>query len=153
MKIGIDTIFYIIIAIVILATTLNRKRKKVLPKAPMQDSPSDENLQPGRMGKPFSPADFFREAMMQVTNIEEQQVFKTEEQSPEQIIDEEVMIPDEKTVYVSDQKEKAPVTVPGPEPDITHIIPEEKDDRKLFKDPEEIRKAIIFSEVLNRPDY
>lgn len=153
MKIGIDTIFYIIIAVVILATTLNRKRKKVIPKVPLQDFPSDDNLQPGRMEKPFSPADFFREAMMQVTNIEEKQVFKMEEQPLEQIIDEKEKIPDKKTVYVSEQKEKAPVTVPGPEPDITHIIPEEKDDKKLFKDPEDIRKAIIFSEVLKRPDY
>lgn len=153
MKIGIDTIFYIIIAVVILATTLNRKRKKVLPKVPVQDSPSDENLQPGRMQKPFSPADFFREAMMQVTNIEEQQVFKTEAQSLEQIIDEEEMIPDEEAAIIAEQKEKAKVTIPGPGPDVTILIPEEPGDKKLFKDTEEIRKAIIFSEVLKRPDY
>jgi hypothetical protein len=153
MKIGIDTIFYIIIAIIILATTLNRKRKKVLSKVPLQDSPSDENLQPERMEKPFSPADFFREAMMQVTNIEEQQVFKTEEQSLEQIIDEEEMIPDEEATIISEQKERAKVTVPGTEPDVTILIPEEPDDKRLFKNPEDIRKAIIFSEVLNRPDY
>jgi hypothetical protein len=153
MKIGIDTIFYIIIAVVILATTLSRKRKKVITKVPMQDSLADENLQPERMTKPFSPADFFREAMMQFANIEEPQIFKTETQSLEQIIDEGKVIPDKETLYISEQKEKTPVTAPSPEPDNTHIIPEEKDDKKLFKDPEDIRKAIIFSEVLNRPDY
>jgi|GEM_PF-3521759 len=153
MKIGTDTIFYIIIAIVILASTVARKKKKIVPQVPSQDHTADKGTGSGMPGKPFSPADFFREAMMQAAGIEKQPVYQTEAQSLEQIIDEEEMIPDEEAVYTSEIKDKASVPFPSPGPDITHISIEEPGVRKLFQDPEDIRKAVIFSEVLKRPDY
>jgi hypothetical protein len=154
MKIGIDTIFYIILAVVILATTLNKKRKKTArQQVPLKDQTGEEDLLPGMKAKSFSPADFLKQAMMEAAGIEEQQLYKPEAESLEQIIDEEENVPEETKVRVPERKEKPLVSRHTPEPESSFLVTEGQEEKKLFRDPDEIKKAIIFSEVLKRPDY
>jgi len=175
MKVDIDTILYIIISIIIIAaSTLGRRRKKSAQQAPPQGQAEDGQTAMDFPLGPFSEAGTLFETVTEPEDTGIEYAVLTEEpaeedQPLEQIIDEEEMIVDEKAAIleepraIKDQEKEiysggmeadeeimadagaGEETMDGPE--------EQTEDGELFRNPSEIQRAVIYSEILKRPDY
>ena len=153
-KLDLDTIFYIVVSIIIIAaSTFGRKRKKTASQVPQQEFPLGEEKQPFMPEIQFNPADFLKNTVMQATSLEEQYMKETEAQSLEEIIDEEELITDEVTAYLSPETVIKQATPPEPQPPADDKLAEVLDERRIFHDADDLRKAVIYSEILRRPDY
>lgn len=166
-KLDLDTIFYIVVSIIIIAaSTLGRKRKKTATQIPRQEYSPGEDKQPFSPEILFNPADFLKNTMMQATNLEdqymketgsqsleEQYMQETEAQSLEEIIDEEELIPDEEAANLSPETVTKQAIPPEPQPVADDKLAEVLDERRIFHDADDLRRAVIYSEILRRPDY
>ncbi len=144
MKIDIDSIFYIILGIIILAVSgLGSRRRK---KAQQMNKPTPSAARP--VTQPRQPAlDPFSRLEQILTG---QSPYGTlEGESPEVLEDEEQMIIDDKEEYLA-----APV--PQQEAHKSDFTAETENDQGkkgldgLFRDVDEITRAIIYSEILPR---
>lgn len=124
--------------------------------------PEEEETGTGQAG-PLWNRDWIREetgvppGRRQMT-IEQDQAFADEEQryvdEEEQVVDEEEEIVDEEELYISDKEEAGRETMMK---EVKILMeeepPEDLKDDDLFLDAWEIRRAIIYSEILKRPEY
>lgn len=152
MKIDIDSIFYIILSIIILAVSgLGRRRKKLNQpmKNPLPSSARTGTLKPEDMTitRPRSPVDPFERLEQILTGQPQYETLEGE--SLEDLEDEEKMIMDEEEAYSAAAEPQQMEYQPG--------LPPEKDDEQskqvvagLFRDLDEITRAIIYSEILPR---
>lgn len=151
MKIDIDSIFYIILSIIILAVSgLGRRRKK--QNQPMKNPrPSAQagTREPKDMTitRPRRPVDPFERLEQILTGQSQYQTLEGE--SLEDLEDEEQMIMDEEEAYSAAAEPQQMEYQPG--------LPLEKEGEQieqgmlgLFQDLDEITRAIIYSEILPR---
>ncbi len=157
MKTDLDTILYIIISIIIIAlSALGRRRRKAIPRIPQQEGIQDEPVAANdseRLGTMFLPdSDHFEKRLKMFETSSD--IENLEGESLEEIHDEEAEIEDEEEVILAGEQES---TV---EEDREEDLEMTKKDQKyenvwleLFKEPDDIRKAIIYSEILKRKDF
>jgi hypothetical protein len=151
-KIDIDSIFYIILSIIILAVSgLGRRRKKQNQpmKNPLPSSAQAGTREPRDMTftRPRGPVDPFERLEQILTGQPQYQTLEGE--SLEDLEDEEQMIVDEEETY------SAAAEPQQMEPGAS--LPAEKEGEQmklgmlgLFQDLDEITRAIIYSEILPR---
>ena len=161
MKFEIDTILYIVISIIIIAaSTLGRKKRKLVQQAPRQPKAEGGEETENFPFGPFSKAKTMFESVSEQLEPGLFDEYSREDQPLEQIVDEEEMIleaqkmMEEKEAFIQEQVLKEEFTSEGvaggeeaPE------VKDEKEDEGLFSDPSDIRRAIIYSEILKRPEY
>jgi hypothetical protein len=160
MKIDLDTIFYLIITIVILALTglSRRKKKRPVPEHELQgaEEQESESTQNDRFS---GTADVISDPFERLENLFKQPepVDTPRVVSLEEIADEEIEYPEEKETASEDKP-------PGEEilnEDLTkQSMQMEEEIRirrmkklKLFENVCELRKAVIYAEILNRKEY
>jgi hypothetical protein len=160
MKIDLDTIFYLIITIVILALTgLSRRKKKrpvpghELQGADEQESESTRNDRfPGTEDVISDPFERLENLFKQPEPVDTPKVVSLEE------------IVDEETEYLEEKEAASKGKPPGEEilkEDLTkQSLQMEEEIRirrmgklKLFENVCELRKAVIYAEILNRKEY
>ncbi len=144
MKIDIDTIFYIILSIIILVVSGlgSRRRKKAQQMKQPTPSPARPVTQPRQPAlDPFSRLEQILTGQSQYGTLEGE--------SLEVLEDEEQMIIDDEEEYLAEpvprQKEKRP--------DLTYETEDDQEEKSLdglFSDVDEITRAIIYSEILPR---
>lgn len=144
MKIDIDSIFYIILSIIILVVSgLGSRRRK---KAQQMKKPTHSVARP--VTQPRQPAlDPFSRLEQILTG--QSQYGIQEGESLEVLEDEEQIIIDEEEEYLAEpvpqQKEKRP--------DLNYETEDDQEEKSLdglFSDVDEITRAIIYSEILPR---
>ncbi len=144
MKIDIDSIFYIILGIIILAVSgLGSRRRKQAQQmkkpAPSPASPGTQSRQPAL--DPFSRLEQILTGQSRYETLEEE--------SPEILEDEEQIIIDDEEEYLA-----APVPQQkAHKPDFTAETEDDQGKKSLdglFRDVDEITRAIIYSEILPR---
>lgn len=153
MKIDIDSIFYIVLMIILLVISgLGSRRKKKAQKMnkPLPSSAQAGTQEPVDLTFPKSRApviDPFEKLEQILTG--QSRYESMEGESLETLEDEEQMIIDEKSAYldtpVPKQQEKEPDLIEQTEDD-----KEEKNIDGLFQDVNEVTRAIIYSEILPR---
>lgn len=153
MKIDIDSIFYIVLMIILLVVSgLGSRRKKKAQKMnkPLPSSAQAGTQDPVDLTFPKSRApviDPFEKLEQILTG--QPRYESMEGESLETLEDEEQMIIDKKSAYldtpVPKQQEK--------EPDLIEQTEDEKEEKNidgLFQDVNEVTRAIIYSEILPR---
>jgi hypothetical protein len=157
MKIDVDTIFYIILSIIILIVSgLGSRRKKRAEQA-KNTMPSPEKAYGGpeerKMAQARRPAEDPFERLEQI--LSGQPRYETlEGESLEVIDDEEEAILDEEEAILDEEEEitEAPLFE---EDDYDYDQPAESEDetetgKRLFGDLDEISRAVIYSEIFPR---
>jgi hypothetical protein len=171
-KVDFDSILYIVITLVIIVISALGSRRKRLQKTQAPAPPGTDPVEPVEKKTPFT--DFIKEAAQAVsadtyeasetdlqqktaTPLERLEQFltgqepgyaSTEGESLETIVDEEEQILEE---MQADSEEEQHELI-GHEPDIDAIrkADSEKNHLDLFTDVDEIKKAVIYSEILKR---
>jgi len=160
MKIDIDTIFYIIISIIILALTgLTRRKKKTAIPKPVLDSMREQRSELSREEGSNDNGDIISDPFDRLEKL----FAEPEPDSVPQAVSLEEII-DEETEYMK-EKEAASNATP-PEKEITKEDLSQKsfqtqdEDKvkkirklKLFGNVDEFKKAVIYTEIMNRKQY
>jgi hypothetical protein len=153
MKIDIDSIFYIILMVILLVVSgLGSRRRKQAQqmKKPLPSSAQAGTREPEELAesKPRSPAMDPFERLEQILTGQSRYE-SMEGESLEVLEDEEEMIIDEEEAYLATQVDQEKDSIP----DFT-VETEDGQGKKsidgLFKDVNEITRAIIYSEILPR---
>lgn len=154
MKINSDSILYIVITIALLVISgLGSRRKKKLQKMGKSARPGTVSHSVGP--KEMDAASVQREPMNPFGRLEQilsgqTPVFENmEEESPETIVDEEVQIIEE----IRERRQEIEPEVPEDKTADEYLgieRPEVDTLQGLFENVSEIRKAVIYSEILNR---
>lgn len=159
MKIDLDSIsiFYIILSILIVAlSVLGRKRKKPVPRIPQQEGYREEYGEPddtATLQKPLQTVTDPFDKLEQLFGFSNE-IESFEDESLDETYDEEEQLEDEeKSVTTPDQE-----SLVEEQQDLDISVSEEdeefeKDWVQLFREPDEIKKAIIYSEILHRKEY
>jgi len=160
MKIDLDTIFYIVITIVILALTglSRRKKKRPVPGHELQGMDEQESEYP-QNERLSDTEDVISDPFERLENL-----FKQPEpvDTPRVVSLEEIV--DEETEYLEEKEAASKAKPPGEEilkEDYTKQslqMEEEIEERmnktlKLFENIDELKKAVIYAEILNRKEY
>lgn len=160
MKIDLDTIFYLIITIVILALTglSRRKKKRPVPGQELQGMDEQEPKSP-QNGRLSDTADVISDPFERLENM-----FKQPEpdDTPKVVSLEEIV--DEETEYLEEKEAASKGKPPGEEilkEDLTKRSMQMEEEikvrkvqkLKLFENVDELKKAVIYAEILNRKEY
>jgi len=160
MNIDLDTIFYLILTIVILALTglSRRKIKKPAPGQELQGKKEQEPESP-QNDRLYDIADMLSDPFERLENMFKQ---PEPEDTPQVVSLEEIA--DEEEEYLEGKKAASKGKPPGEEilkEDLTtQSIQTEEESKvrkvqklKLFENVDELKKAIIYAEILNRKEY
>ncbi|KPK88078.1 MAG: hypothetical protein AMS27_00570 [Bacteroides sp. SM23_62_1] len=158
MKIDIDTIFYIVISILILIVTgLSRRKKK--GTIPGQGSQNIPGQVPGR--SPDVTSSSAEESIsdpferLEKLFLQPETVPTPESVTLEEIVDEEEAYFMEKEASSKAEPEKQKIPDKAKEQEIKPPRDEDKQypDLNLFKDIDELKRAVIYAEILNRKEF
>jgi len=161
MKFEIDTILYIIISIIIIAASiLGRKKRKSVQQAPGQPRAEGGDETENFSFEPFSEVKTMFETVSGQVHPGLDDEYVLEDQPLEQIVDEEEMIleeqkmMEEKEALMQEQVLDEEFTKEGvTDGEEAQKVSDETEDEEFFGDPSDIRRAIIYSEILKRPEY
>ncbi len=175
MKFEIDTILYIVISIIIIAaSTLGKKKRKPVQQAPQQPQAEEGEETADFPFGPFSNVKTMFESVSEPGAPGLMDEYAREDR-PEQVVDEEEGIIDEEEMILNERmmtreeeqmarkEERALKQEQFLEEKLSSAgekggeeIPQEADeirDDGFFRDSSEIRRAIIYFEILKRPEY
>lgn len=158
MKLDIDSIFYIVISVLILVITgLSRRKKKLSALKPglqnmRQQGPevSPDGATTGMEDRISNPFERLEKLFLQPESVS-----SSEGVSLEELVDEE-------TEYFREKEaasQAAQVEQEIPKEELTQELCQSQDKKKqyqkldLFKCVNELKKAVIYAEILNRKEY
>ncbi len=152
MKIDIDSILYIVITIVILVISgLGSRRKKKMQQMKTPAAPGSGLFEPGETDEPQAQQEATNpfERFEQILSGQTPKTWTMEEESPETIVDEEELIPEEIKERTQEEETEVWEDKTAKE-EIQTEEPEEKTLPGLFENVNEIKRAVIYNEILNR---
>ena len=158
MKIDIDTIFYIVISILILLITglTRRKKKATVPKTGLQNMEnqdsgvSSDKVKAGMEDRLTDPFERLEKLFLQPEPVPAPEAVSLEE-----IVDEETEYYKEKEAASQAPPVEQPIYSEDSTKELTQLQDKDIQDLKLdlFKDVDELKKAVIYAEILKRKEY